>query len=356
MARVNERIALGIGVQTLRGTPLAAVLNATGLITAAATGTDATGILLRDPGDLSKAFTRVESEGGTIPGSLSRLSGTFQRHEIAVSFTIDARGNGVATTTPIAGEFTFDEYFERILAGARLTRGAESSSDTLYEFASTQEFQTLKIWRGDDESWTLVGCTFNLTWNLTAGEKATITVDVIADSVVYNDADTFPPTAATVAYGTQLDASPILEQALVTLDSDIRGFQTASLSVSYGEVDFQDANVITGIVKEQDTRTVELSADFILDSVQAKRDFEQLANNLDSGASPVLPVLFTLGQAAGAGEIQNAMKFDIPNWRITDTDKVDATKVVRTLTGFAVIAGSSGDGSLLNEEFVLSGV
>ena len=103
MAYAEDAIALGIGSQSAFGTINAAVRDAIDLITGPATGTDATGILLRNPADLSQQLDRIQSEGGQVPGSRSRLGGAFIRTDASLSYSIDMRGKGnVRATTPIA--------------------------------------------------------------------------------------------------------------------------------------------------------------------------------------------------------------------------------------------------------------
>ncbi len=361
MAKEQEAITLGIGVQANQATVLPAVLNATALITGPATGTDATGILLRSPEDLSKAFERIESDGGRVPGSLSRASGVLSRVEPAVSFTIDLKGSSGDLTTPVAGEYDFDEYMLRLIAGARLEPESPTSSGSEYRFAATPAaaFHSLKIWRGlgNGESWTLVGCTFNLGFNFSAGEKATIDVDVIADSVIYNRGDVFP-NADAAAFGNQRLAAPIVELAVSTIDGDLRPFQTGTIAVAYDEVDTQDSNVITGLIKSQGTRSIDVSIGYFEDDgfpVPPLGDFDYLENELDSGGLGPR-VEFTAGILSGAGGVANAVKFLVPNFRVTGTDKIDGEQVLRTLSGYAAIAGVAGFGSAADQELSLEAV
>lgn len=361
MGKDQEAIAIGIGPQASQALVdiNAFVRDAVDLITGPASASGATGILLRSPEDLSKAFERIESDGGRVPGSLTRASGTFTRVEPTVSFVIDVMGNRFSPATPASGEFNFDEYFEQILSGARLVRGTEGANDTSYDFVAvpgTTTFKTLKIWRGlgNTESWTLVGCTFNLTFNSVAEEKSTVTVDVIADSVIYNSSDTFPPADVVDAFGNQRLAAPICELALSTLDSVERGFQTSSLAITYNVVDVKDSNVTGGLIKSQGTRSIDFEAAYFRDT--ASDDFTFLEDNLDGTGPAQLPAFFTIGQAAGAGDTINAVKFDIRSLRVTATDKIDGEQVLRTIRGYATISGDSGVGIAANEEFSLSAV
>lgn len=366
MAKTTEALALGIGVQSDQTTVNADVRDATELITAAASASGATGILLRANEDLSKSFDRIESDGGRVPGSLTRQTGSLSRVEPAVSFTIDLMGRVIATTTPIAGEFTFPEYMERILAMVRLEQGTETSSDTPYEFATTAAaaFHTLKIWRGltDTESWTLVGCTANLTFNNTASEKSTVTVDIVADSVIYDRADTFPPNVhpdtqdLDAAFGNQQLAAPICELAGSAFDGVTRGFQTATLSVAYDVLETPDSNVTGGLLKTQGTRDIQYSADYFHDTGETAGDYPQLEDDLLQSGAAVPQVAFTIGQAAGAGETQNAIAFLIPSLRVENTTKVDGEQVLRTISGYATISGTTGFGDAANEELRISGV
>ncbi len=360
MASILEKIAIGIGTQGSRGTANSSVDGATGLIVAAATGNDATGIFLRDPGDLDMDFSRLELEGGTFTGltaHASRVTGSFKRVEPALSFTIDVRGSGVVSGNPVVdNDLDLPEYLQRILEMGGMAEGTSTSSVTPYEFGGVQVYNTLKVWR-NGESWTLTGCRADLSWAFTAGEKARLTVTVIADSVVYDASDAFPSTAAATAYGTQLDAPPVLQLANATLDGDTRGFQSATLAIVYDSEDFQDSNLIDGIVTDAGRRNVTFTGDYIVDSGQSSTDFGKLTQAIDSsGTSPILPMTFLCGQATGTATAQNAIKFDIPNLRVTEHSKVDQAKMVRTIAGYAVIAGSSGDGSADQEELVVSGI
>lgn len=358
MAKVAEAIAIGIGPQVDRDTVNVSVRDATDLITGPATGTDATGILLQLPDDLSKTMERIESDGGTLPGSLTRRSGTFIRVEPTVSFPINWKGNGIATGTPDAGDFDAAEYLLQILQGARLIQSASEATGTehtLGAVADATTFKTLKIWRGASggtESWTLVGCTFNLSWGITPEEVTPCTVSVIADSVIYNGSDTFPPATPTLAYGEQLNASPICELSSSSIDGTERGFQSATLSVSYVEDVTPDSNAGGGRFKSQGTRTVQFEADFFRDD--AENDFDFLTTNLDASGAPQVPVSFRIGAEAGAGEIALATVFDLTTWRITNQDKATGNQVVRTMSGYVITSGTTGFGSSINEELMLT--
>ena len=111
----------------------------------------------------------------------------------------------------------------------------------------------------------------------------------------------------------------------------MRGFRSATLSIAYPDIDVPDSNQPTGITKQIGTpRDVQFTADWYAES--GEDDFADVLE-ADTG----VPVFFTLGQAAGAGVIQNAWKFDMPLFRGETTDKVDTEsgKVVRTITGYA---------------------
>ena len=358
MASIIEKIALCIGVQGSRTAVNTSVRDATGMIVAAATGTDGTGIFLRKAADLSMDFDRIESEGGTFTGleaHASRVSGSFKRIDANLVFTIDVRGNGVATGTPDSGDFDQDEYLLRILGMNGFDGGTPSSSDTKYAFSGTQVYATIKVWR-NGESFTLVGCRCDLSYSFPASEVGRLTVTVHNDTVIHDSSDTFPVTAAATAYGTQIDNSPVFQLAISTLDGDSRGFQAATLAISYVDQEFKDCNLADGVVTDAGRRTVAFSGNYVVDSGQSAVDYAQLSEEFDSGTAPILAAVFNCGQAAGAGVVQNAFKFDIPNLRITKHAKVDAANLVRTLAGYAVIAGSSGDGSADQEELVISGV
>ena len=359
MAKIDEAVAIGIGVQTAQASVNEAVRDATDLITAAATGTTATGILLRNNADLAQTLARQESDGGVAPGSLSRVSGALLRVDPSFSFTIDAMGSRGEASSPLdAGDFNLPEYMKRIFAGARLVQQTPTAATTEYEFAATSAgaYHTLKIWRGagaNSESWVLVGCTFNLTFNFEAGQKATITVDVVADSVDYDGTSvTFPPASVTTAYGTQEKAAPILESAANALATVTRGFQSATLAISYPENVVPDCNAAGGELKSQGTpRLVSFEASYFADT--GDDDYDLLTADLD-GDDTGPAVSFRLGAVAGAGDTVNALTVLIPNFRVLDNGKEDGDSVMRRITGYAAIAGDSEFGSLINQELRLA--
>ena len=362
MAKIQEGLALGIGVQSDQFTVNTNVSTATQLITGVASGSGATGILVRNNSDFSVSFEREESEGGRVPGSLTRMSGVLKRTVPAFSFVIDWMGRVIATTTPIAGEYDPAEYMVRILAANRLDKGTSTSSDTPFEYATDASgaFHTLKLWRGTGagtESWTLVGCTFNLTWDHTPNDKSTLTVEVIADSVIFLASDTFPTNATDdlpTAFGNQRLAAPICQLAGAALDGITRGFQTASITSTYDVVETLDSNVATGKLNEQGQRTVEASVDFFADTLETVGDFPKIEDNLDqTSAAPAPKLTFIIGQVAGAGDIANAMELLIPSWRITGNEEVtgDNEQVVRRVTGYAAPSGDDASfGTAANEE------
>jgi hypothetical protein len=358
MAKIDEAVAIGIGVQSDQATVNTAVSTATDLITAAATGSTATGILLRNNADLAQTLARQESDGGVAPGSLSRVSGALLRVAPAFSFTIDAMGSRGVAGTPDAGDFNLPEYMKRIFAGARLVQQTPTTSTTEYEFAATSAgaYHTLKIWRGagaNSESWVLVGCTFNLTFNFEAGQKATITVDVVADSVDYDGTSvTFPPASVTTAYGTQEKAAPILESAANALATVTRGFQSATLAISYPENVVPDCNAAGGELKSQGTpRLVSFEASYFADT--GDDDYDLLTDDLE-GSSTGPAVSFRLGAVAGAGDTVNSLTVLIPNFRVESNSKEEGDSVMRRISGYAAISGDSGFGSLINEELRLA--
>ncbi len=336
MAQIEDAIALGIGPQTAKGAVNVDVQTATELIAGPASASGATGILLRNPEDLSKSMERIQTDLGTVTGSRTRVTGGLIRIVPTVSFDIDAKGNGFSPATPTSPEFDALEYMLQIFEGARLLKGTSGGTSTPYEFgipATTEQYKTIKIWRGkvqvgQDEAWVLHDCTFNLTWSFVAGEKAVLTVDVFAGVVEHLTTTTFPPAPD---FSTQIDSPPILSLAAANIDGVERGFTSASLAIAYPEIDVPDSNVDGGVTKEIGSpRDVQFSADWYADT--ASDDF---LGTLQSDIA--VPVFFTLGQIGAAGELINAWRFDMPLFRGETTDKVDAesNKVVRTITGYA---------------------
>ena len=361
MANVTERVAIGIGPQGDRDTVNTEAVAATNLIVGPATGGAMTGILLRAGGDLNQSFSRLESDGGTVPGSLSRLSGSLNRTVPALSFKIDLKGNGLDPSTDTSGDYDLHEYIRQIFRASRLSTETPSITGTLYEFSASQNYVSFKVWR-DTESWVYVGCTCSLSFDLTAGEKGTVTVTVFADSVLFQNAATFPTNTAALAYGTQLDSAPIFQFAGAYLGdstNDIRGIQSCTIDLSYENIELKDSNVTDGVFNDQGTRTVAFTGDVLwTDDASATHDYEKLVLELGStGVSPLMELSFYLGQAHDAASALpiEALRFQIPNLRVTDIAKVDETKVVNTITGYASIAGASGAvGDAADEEFSIS--
>jgi hypothetical protein len=350
---VPEAIAIGIGPQTGLGAVNTDVRDATNLIDTVASASGATGILLRADSDLSLAFERIESDGGRSPGTLSRLSGTLSRVEPTISFVIDAMGNRLSPATPAAGEFNASEYMLQLLEGTRFVQDPVPAADaTGYFFDTSTSFKTMKIWRGinapaADEAWVLEDCTFNMTWNFTAGEKATITVDVFANAVTFQPGTTYPTAPD---YGTQTGAAPILQTANASLDSQERGFVTASLAITYPAAQVPDSNVTGGITNViGQPRTVEFQASWYVE--KDEHDYPLLETDADV---TIVPLSFHLGQPAVAAGIINAWDFDIANLRVTNQTKEDsdALRVLRSITGYAVVSGGGTD----NQELILSAV
>lgn len=350
MAKEQSKWAIGIGAQTDQATVNTDVSTATALQTTVADGSGATGILLRDDEDISLSMARLSDDLGMISGSLSRLGSSFRSTEPTCSFSIDMMGNRFTPATPGTNEFDLDEYMLRIFEGARLTEGTSAPANTTYQLAALQEYQTLKIWRST-ESWTLVGCTFDLSWAFVAGEKCVLTVTVFADSVIHDDTEVFPATDAATAYGNQLGAPPIFQLAGAKLDSITRGMQSATLTVSYAQEQIGDSNVSTGIINSQGQRTVAMTADWYVESTAD--DFANLEADLPAlGTSPLRELEFALGQAAGAGDTINAFSFKLHNFEFEVLGEVNSgDNAVRTIAGHAVVAGATGTGSGPDTEF-----
>ncbi len=340
MAQIEDGIALGIGAQTAKGSINIPVRDAVDLITGPATGTNATGILLRNAEDLAKSMERIQTDLGVLPGSRTRATGGFIRVDATVSFDIDWKGNGETTGTPDADDYDAQEYLLQILQGNRLLKGTGTTSETPYAYgipSAAEAFKTLKIWRGttvSSESWVLQDCQFNLTWAWTAGDKCILTVDVLVGSVSHSIGDTFPPATPAAAYGNQVDAPPILgtDPAGASINGSVRGFLNATLSSVYPVVDALDSNVATGVSKELGSpREVAFSADWYAETGE-----DDFADSLEQDAG--IPIFFTLGiPAPGAAALINAWKMTIPLFRGETHDKVDVehNKVVRTITGYA---------------------
>ncbi len=349
MAKEPNQWKLGIGAQVDQATVNNAVLTATDLITGAAAGTDATGILLRDVEDISLTINRLADDLGSSPGSKSRIGSALQSSEPVLSFTIDMMGNRT-TATPSSGEYNLDEYMQRILAGARMTQGTPTGSETPYTLDAAQEYQSIKVWRST-ESWTLVGCAFDLSWAFVAGEKARMTVTVFARSVIHDDTEVFPTNDVATAFGNQAGAPPIFQLAGAQADSVTRGMQSATVTLLHEREEIGDSNVAGGIINSEGQRTAGLTADWYVDDTAD--DFANLEEDLPlSGAGPLRLFTFNLGQAAGAADTINAFAFDFQNFEIDSLDEVNnGDNAVRTITGHSVVAGASGIGSAAEGEF-----
>jgi len=362
--KVTDRIALGIGKQTDQATVLAAVEDATSLISGEATGTSATGIFVNRE-DVSFGFTRIESDPRMFEDTYRPIGGTFYRVQPTLSFTIDAIGGGQTTTTPEADEFDLTEAMTRILAGAGIDQGTGTVTETPYEVsASGIEYQSMKLWRGsaggtnDDEAWVFVGCIFDLSWNFTAGEKATLDVTVKADSVIHQGAGAETPVNVTfpgpgsIDYGTQDSTSvPVLRSASANIGGDTRGITGGTISVSNVTQEVGDSNSATGILNEHTGRVIDWSGNWYTDAA-APADIGFDYKTLTSNATDNVDIEFNLGSAAGAGEVANALKFTIPNARFTENTKVEGgLNVIRSLGAYAV---TNTDGS--ESQFKIEGI
>lgn len=340
MAQLDEAIAIGIGPQTGgKGSINTDVEGATNLIPGVASGSGATGIFLRNPEDLAKAFERIESDGGVVPGSRTRQTGGFTRIDTTFSFDIDMKGNGDQSNDTI-DDYDVPEYLTQIFQGARLFKGTATTSTTPYEFgvpSAAQSHKTLKVWRGNvsggaDEAFVFQDCTFNLSWSFEAGVKSVLSVEVLVGSVAQQTNSTFPTNTGATAYGNQIEAAPIVSLAGASIDGGaIRSFRTASLDIAYPVVDARDSNIDTGISKELGTpRDVNFSAEWYVDDQK-----DDLPDLLESD-TPV-PVFFTLGTAVANPFFINGFLFDMPLFRGVTTDKVDpeSSKAMRAITGYA---------------------
>ncbi len=350
MAKEVSKWAVGIGVQSDQATVNTNVSGATALLVGVASGSGATGILLRSDDDISLSMSRLSEEAGLVPGSLSRFGSVLQSTAPVLTFIVDMMGNRIATGTPDDGDFDLDEYMIRLFAGARLIDTASSGSATHYSFGSTQEYQTVKVWRST-ESWTLVGCTFDLSWSFVAGAKCQMTVVVHADTVIYDNTEVFPTTSLLLAYGEQLGAPPIWESAGASLDSVTRGIQSATISLALRRTEIGDCNAATGIINSEGARTVSLTADWYVDTTAD--DFLDLeADLVTTGSGPLRLAKFNLGQLATAGVIANSFLFNLYNLEYDSLDEVvSGDNAVRRITGRTIVAGASGDGSTANTEF-----
>jgi len=367
MTYVPEALVLGIGPQTAKGAPSADVTGATDIHDLPAAPGLATGILVRNLGDLSLSFERIESDGGRSPGSDSRFSGVLQRIDIPTfSFSINLLGP--RTPTPAAmGDFDVDEYMLQIFQGTRIAQGTSDGSKTDYAFVPKKlstGYKTLKVWRGnqgspgDEEAFVFSDCTFGLTFNFVAGEVATLDVDVFAGGVVHQwgvgTGATFPDNVLSdlaTAYGSQLGAAPLMGSADASLDGHTRGFQSATVSIGYPEQEVPDCNVGGGIDKDTGSpRTVDITATWFV--AAEGDDFGLLSDELD-GAGPSL--LFTLGREEPA-TIANSLLFTVDRFRGTTHDKADGESggmMLRTLTGYAAIGAST---PTVGNELVISSI
>ena len=350
MAKIDDKIAIGIGPQAALGDINTDVRDATQLIVTVADGTTpnaATGILLREREDLSQSVARIQTDLGTVTGSRTRATGGFIRNEASISFDIDWKGNGGTTIGPNVGDYDALEYLIQLLEGHRLLQGTGTTSETPYAFgapAVANTYKTLKIWRGTD-ALVIQDCLFNLSWAITAGEKAVLTVDVLPGLVTPQTGQTFP---TPVDFGTQIGAPPIAGDGTLggeaTLAGQTRGFKTATISSTYPVIDEQDINIPGGRINELGSpRDIQVSIDWFAESGQ-----DDFANILTADAG--VPLSFQIGAAAPGGtSFINAWRHTFPLFRGEDIAKVDAesVKVVRTITGYA--SHTTGDAEMLLE-------
>lgn len=337
MAQYEDAFAVGIGPQSAKGVVNTDVEGATDLITGPASGSGATGILLRDIEDIAVSMARIEQDLGVVTGSRTRVPGAFIRTDATISFDLDMKGNGGTTGTPDAGDYDALEYMIQLFQGTRILEDTPTATETAYKFgvpSTAQEFKTLKIWRGNvspgsDEAWVIEDCTFNLSLAYEAGVKCVLSVEVVSGFVRHQDATTFPTSPD---FGTQTDAAPILKLASPTINGVSRGFKTATLGITYPVIDVLDARTTNGVNKEIGTPVeVSFTADWIAETTQD--DFEDILVS-DGG----VPVIFTLGvPATGASETINAWRFTLPLFQgeVNDNPTTENNKVLRTITGTA---------------------
>jgi hypothetical protein len=140
------------------------------------------------------------------------------------------------------------------------------------------------------------------------------------------------------------------------VDSITRGFTEATLDIDYPEAEVPDSNVTGGVTSLiGKPRSVNFSGTYYVDDTS--QDYELLRNELTGTDILESQISFRLGEVASAeNDIIDAIRFVIPTLRMTATDKVDgeAGRVLRTLTGYGVIASNAtGFGSAENEELLI---
>jgi len=343
MAKVNEDVAIVVGIQTDRDNTNDAVKDATaGVATDDQTAAQS---VLFDEDSLSLSFDRTESTEPVVSGSFTKRAGYLQRIQPAFSFTTNAMG-GARTETPTdAGEWNLSTAQTLLYAGAGFSTETEADPTTAYTLAGGLKYLTFKVWRGS-HSWTFPGCFLDPTWNFTPGEKATITWTVLCDDIVFDSADTFPSLVydgASPAGGQQTAAPPVLKGAAAQIAGLERGFQSGTLSLSNESSSFPDSNATNGVVFEQTGREIRFSGDWYADSTQVAATGDPGATtadfyNLESDITSSTNLEFTLGTAVadGGSGRPTALSFSIPNYRYTAQSRVDsAGKVVWGLDGYA---------------------
>ena len=273
MAKIKDSIAILIG-KNPSNSPFAYNNDVAGATTIAAPNDSLAGLLIKD-GSFSFSQQILSGPGrpdlytGSAKGALTTTVGPP-----VCSFSVDLKGAGrVVPDPPTKAAIDFSYGVRQLLEGAGFTWGGSTYSSWLSSMVpynavgSTEEnrvrYKTIKIWVGDDDggpglAYVLGGVFFDLDFNFTPGESATIDVTVYASemSVLTDIGPAEFPTV--VDYGTQATVSaPVLENAnakWTTTTQDIpmvytHGFSDCTISVKQQVFEGYDSNTYshTGI-------------------------------------------------------------------------------------------------------------
>ena len=321
MAKVTERIAIGIGDQTAEGTINAVIEGAVTLGTTEA-GTVALGLQVRDE-SLDIDFERLEEDAQEVTGSLTPEAGDFRRVETTFSFDIQLKGAGKATPTG-SGDWDLPPAIVDLLAGLGLVQTADGTG-TDYD-PGVLTFLSFILWR-DDQFWELMDCRLNGVFNFIPGEGCILSITVFVGSVKTRGTRSYP---ASIAYGIQgTHPTTILKNAGAAIGASTKGFVSGTVSINNAYSEGTDSNAATGLVHERASRRFEWSGAFFALAADAGQEYDNLIVT-----SVVDDLVFAFG-TTGA-DPADGLTFTLANLNITKMSKVEEqNRVIWNLEGYA---------------------
>ena len=330
MAKLNDQIAVAIGIQSGgEGAINATVRDATQIGTTES-GATALGFLIRKE-SLVLDFDRIEEAGQDVVGSFTKRRGFKLRTDAsAFGFDYTLKGSGQTLTTPAAGEYNLTAVHEALLRGLGLLRGTPTGSQTPYALG-TPDFLTCKVWRGN-QSWVMQDTKVaELSLALNPGNVVVATPTFAPGFVIHRPSDTFP---TVISYGlNESTPPPVLQSAGAQIGATVRGFLEGTLVIANLYEDFPDSNLPRGRSFEQLGRDVTWEGNFYVDSTNLNQDFL----NLDLVAAPTEELSFQLGvNTTTPGQVANAIQFFLNNVNFTRQRVVEqARRIVYALEGYS---------------------